>query len=782
MFKNYLKVAVRSIAKNKFFSIINVSGLAVGMAVCFLIMVWVQYELSYDKFHKDIDRTYMIFMKQTHSAGTITISMTPAPLADALKEKYPEIISTARFNLLENVPVIRNDDKFIAAGAATDTQFLEMFTFPLVSGGPETSLDDIHSILISQELAEKYFAGTDPIGKEITLYNDYSFTVKGILENVPDNSTIHFDFIIPFSFLKNLGYDMERWDSNNFFTVVQIPPGISHESVSEKIRYFYKGIKGPESKIEIFLFPYESLHYLAGWGDDANITYVRFFSFVAIFILILACLNFMNLTTSYAGKRAKEIGMRKVVGAARSQIAWQMVGESVLLAVCAMLIAITLVELSLPHLSGIFGKELTLGKIGFFKLALTVVLITVGTGFLAGSYPAFVLSSFNPLSIFKKQSGSTKTRSHFKRIMVILQFCISIALFSIVIIVSRQIHMIQTKDLGFNRENLIFMPFNDKSLEKFDSFKNDLLNNPEIENVCLSSHLPTYIGSNSSGWEWEGKNPDEKALIGDCYFSYDGEKTLGLTITDGRFFNRQFPTDTINGIVLNEAAAHLIGFKNPVGKILRNGDESFNIIGVVKDFHFKTLTRPLGPLSILYDSDGFEYMIIKISGSDIPATVKYIKAKFGDHFPQLSADLGFLDEEYDNLYRSEQLMKKLVVLFSILAVFIAGLGLLGMITFMTESRTKEIGIRKVLGATISSIIRLLINEFVILIIIANLIALPIACFVMNRWLENYVYRIDIGWTVFVASGLAALLIALFTIGFQTVKTALANPVKSLKYE
>ncbi|UCE65864.1 MAG: ABC transporter permease [Candidatus Zixiibacteriota bacterium] len=780
---NYLKVAVRSISKNKFFSVINVTGLAVGMAVCFLIMVWVQYELSYDKFHKDIDRTHMIFMRHKHSAGTMTISMTPAPLADALREKYREITSTARFKPLENVPMIRNNDKFIAKGAAADPQFLAMFTFPLESGDPESCLDDIHSILISRELAEKYFADSEPIGKTITIYNDYSFTVKGILENVSDNSTIRFDFVIPFSFLKNLGYDMERWDGNNFFTVVQIPPGVSHQSVSDKIKYFYKGIKGPETKIEIFLLPFESLHFLARWADDSiNIAYVRFFSIVAIFILILACLNFMNLTTSSAGKRAREIGMRKVVGAARRQIAWQMIGESVLFAVCGMAIAVMLVELSLPHLSGIFGKELSLGKIGFFKLAITIILITVGTGFLAGSYPAIVLSSYNPVSIFKKQAGPGKNRVHLRRTMVILQFCISIALFSGAIIVSQQIHMITTKKLGLNKENLIYMPFNGNSLEKFESFKNELLNNPDIKNVCLSSHLPTYVGSNSSGWEWDGKTDDEKALIGVCSFSYDTENTLGLEMVGGRFFDRRYPSDTINGIVINEEAARLIGFKDPVGNTLRNGDETFNIIGVVKDFHYKPLTRSLDPLAILNYPDWSEYIIIKISGSDASAAVEYIKSKFGDHFPHLSADLGFLDEKYAELYRKEQLMKKLIGIFSILAVFIAGLGLLGMITFATESRTKEIGIRKVLGATVSGIIRLLINEIVILITIANLIALPISYYFMNRWLENYIYRVDIGWTVFAASGLAALLLALFTISFQTVKTALANPVKSLKYE
>lgn len=783
MFKNYLKVAVRSVAKNRLFSIINITGLAVGMAVCFLIMVWVQYELSYDKFHNNIDLIHMIFMKHKHSAGTMTISMTPAPLAGALKEKYPEIISTARFKLLENVPLIRNNDKFIAEGAAADPQFLALFTFPLESGEPESCLDDIHSILLSRELADKYFADIEPIGKTITIHNDYSFTVKGILENVPHNSSIDFDFVIPFSFLENLGYDTERWDSNNFFTVVQIPAGVSHESVSEKIRHFYKGIKGPETKIEIFLLPFDSLHFLVGWAKDSiNIAYVRFFSIVAILILILACLNFMNLSTSYSGKRAKEIGMRKVVGAARNQIAWQMIGESILLAVCAMFIAIVLVELSLPHLSGIFGKELSFGKIGFFKLAITIILITIGTGFLAGSYPAIILSSYNPVSIFKKQAGPGKNRVHLRRIMVVLQFCISIALFSGAIIVSQQIHMITTKKLGLNKENLIYMPFKGNSLEKFESFKNELLNDPDIKNVCLTSHLPTYIGSNSSGWKWDGKADDEKALIGVCSFSYDTENTLGLEMVDGRFFDRRHPSDTINGIVINEEAARLIGFKDPVGKTLRNGDETFNIIGVVKDFHYKPLTRSLDPLAILNYPDWSEYIIIKITGSDVSAAVEHIKSKFGDHFPHLSADVGFLDEKYAGLYRKEQLMKKLVSLFSILAVFIAGLGLLGMITFMTESRTKEIGIRKVLGATVAGIIRLLINEFVILILIANLIALPIAYFIMNRWLENYVYRIDIGWTVFAVSGFAALLIALFTISFQSIRAALANPVKSLKYE
>jgi len=494
-------------------------------------------------------------MKHKHSAGTMTISVTPAPLAEALKTDYPEITSVARFNLLDNVPLSLNDDHFTAAGAAVDPQFLEIFTFPLLSGDSETLLADIHSILISRELAEKYFAGVEPVGKTITLYDDYSFNVTGILENIPHNSTIHFDFIVPFSFLTTLGYATDRWDSNNFFTMVQIPRGISHESVSEKIQYFFKGIKGPESKIEIFLFPYKSLHFLVGWGDDANITYVRIFSVVAIFILILACLNFMNLTTSYAGKRAKEIGMRKVVGAARRQIAWQMIGESVLFAVVAMILAVALVELSMPHLSGIFGKELTLGKIGAFKLALTIFLITMGAGILAGSYPAFVLSSFKPASILKKQGNFRKSRGNFKRLMVVLQFCISIALLSGVIIISKQIHLIQTKDLGFSRDNLLFIPFNSNSLGKFESFRNDLLGNPDIESVCLTSHLPTNIGSNSSGWKWEGKASEEKAVIGVCSFSYDSEKTMGLQIADGRFFDRRYPSDTINGIVINEAAA-----------------------------------------------------------------------------------------------------------------------------------------------------------------------------------------------------------------------------------
>jgi len=795
MFKNYLKVALRNIKRHKGYSFINISGLAVGLACCMLIFLWVQNEFSYDKFHEHADNLYIVGTHQRLGNRTTTSSGTPSALGPALKEEYPEIVNSVRFsNGPHQLIFAYGEKRFREAAEAVDPSLLEMFSFPLIQGDTATALVNPYSVVMTERMAKKYFGPENPIGKVILVENKYDFRVTGVLENLPHNSILQFDFLVPIHFLKEHWKSprmLDRWSNLSFTTLVQLHEDTSLEEVNKKIAGRIK--QGFEKDdVEPFLWPYTKLH-LHGLGTGGGrIIQVRMLSLIAVFVLVIACINFMNLTTARSGTRAIEIGMRKVTGAFRMDIIKQFYGESVLLSFISLFFAIILVFLLLPPFNGLTGKELTLDFSSNLALTLGLIGVTLLTGLIAGSYPALFMSSFQPVKIMKGTSGIGSKSSLFRKILVVLQFAISIALIIRTLVVYKQIEYMQHKDLGFNREHLVYIPVNGALREHYEVAKQELLQVPGISHVSLTSRTPIGFYSSGSGWEWEGKSQDIDPMVRYFCCDYDFLKTFEMEMDQGRFFSGELtPTASPQSghVIINEEFAKIIGKENPVGMRLSNGPKHATVIGVIQDFNYWPLYYRSGPLIIFYKTYSpvpnhhfYRYMFARIQPDNIPQTIAGIEKIYKKFNPEFPFFYRFLDEDYDRLYRSEEQAGAILRYFAGLAILISCLGLFGLASFLAEQRTKEIGIRKILGSSVQGIVLLLSKEFLKWVAIANIIAWPTAWFISHQWLQNFAYRTGIGIWIFILSAALALIIALITVSFQSIKAATSNPVDSLRYE
>ena len=785
MFKNYLKITWRNIVRQRANSFINIVGLATGMTACILILMWVQHELSFDKFHENADDIYRVVENQYYAGGEIfPVAVTPSALAPALKEQFPEIIKTTRFSFRGSI--IKYGDKiFDELGGFADPDFLKIFTFPFIKGDPETALSDPHAIVLTEEIAEKYFGNDDPIGKTLRINNRDDFKVSGVIKNIPVNSHLEFDFLAPFVYLEELGRSMDDWGSNSYYTYVLLRKGTPYQQVNDKIIDLIK--KNSEGSVtEIYLQPLTKIHlnsagkYTADIRGHGDIQYVKTFSMIAIFVLLIACINFMNLATARSEKRAKEVGLRKVVGAQRNQLILQFLSESIFMVLLAFVIALVATEVLLPTFNDLSGKNLALNQLGL-DVILGFVGIAVVTGIISGSYPALYLSSFQPVQTLK---GSRRARSGnplFRKVLVVVQFTLSVIMIIGTLVVSRQIDYIRNKKLGLEKENLAYVRMSGEFEEKYEAAKQELLKNPNITNVTVTSQLPTYVAQSTSGWEWEGKNPEDTILMHFISVGYDYAKTFKMGMVKGRFFAPEFGRDSVAAVV-NETAAEIMNMESPVGKRLAFRSTDLRIIGVIKDFHFKPIRTKIEPLILIMDPDRFNVMVIRTRPENILATVEYIKTVYKTFNAETPFSLSFLDERYDALYRSEQRVEKVLRYFAVIAILISCLGLFGLVSYTAEQRTKEIGIRKVLGATVANVMTLLSQDFLKLVLVANLLAWPVAFYAMKKWLQNFAYRIEIGWWVFALAGGLAMVIALLTVSTQAIKAALANPVQSLRYE
>jgi ABC-type antimicrobial peptide transport system permease subunit len=782
MIKNYLKITFRNIIKHKGYSFINIFGLAIGMAVSILILLWVQDELSFDRFHKNIETLHLVGLRQDYGTGQIKVSMSPAPLGPALKKEFPEIVNAARRQRCGNVQLKYGEKGFMEnRGCYVDPSFLEMFTFPLIKGDAGSVLADPHSIVLTEAMKKKYFDDKEAIGKIINFQNEYNLMVTGIIENVPDNSSLDFDFIIPFEFIRKLGADLQSWGENNYFTYVQLRQDVPYRQISKKISGRIKKAD-PGVSSNLFLHPFERIHLHSLSGRGGNIRYVYIFTLVAIFVLFIACINFMNLSTAQSMKRGKEVSLRKVVGANRKQLIVQFFGESILFSMIALFLALLMVELCLPVFNHFSNKNVTLILHGNPSILTGLVGITLFTGIVSGSYPALLLSSFKPVQVLKGTLKLGKGSSLFRKALVVTQFVFSIILIISTAVIYNQLDYLQTKNLGVNKDNVLYLPLRGNIRTQYETVKNELLENTDILSVTTSSHLPSHISSNTTDWDWEGKNPDEKVLMGVTFFGYDYIKTFKMEMSQGRFYSKEFVGDASLAAVVNEKAVEVMGIDSPVGKRLFMGSHQLRIVGVLKDFHFKSLHREIGPLvSILAPTEQL-FMFIRINGGNVSGAIHYIKKIYKKIEPGYPAVLTFLDERFDRLYRSENRMGQLFKYFAFFAVFISCLGLFGLASFMVEQRTKEIGVRKVLGAKVSGIVLLLSREFTKWVVLANIIAWPTAYVAMNKWLDNFAYRSAIGVEVFILSAFLSLTIAFLTVSYQSIKAAMANPVKALKYE
>ena len=784
MIKNYVKIAFRNIIRNSAHSILNISGMAVGMACAILMLLWVHDEWSYDRHFEHADDLYRVIEKQKSPNGEVSLfAPTLSAVAPALKNEYPEIIRSSR--IMQTPLTLKKKDEFIEETVvAVDKDFFKMFDIRFVRGDMNTAFNDPHSIVITEETAHKYFGNDDALGKTLPS-RGFVVTVTGVVKPLPQNSHIQFDFLISTDYFVESGAAINTWeDRGRSYSYVELKKGTDSKQVDNKIQDFIKKHKkGSDAEILLQnikrIHLYSSRKYNYDISGNSDITYVMIMGLIAIFILLIACINFMNLSTAQSVRRAREIGVRKVAGANKRKIAIQFLGESLLIVFVAHVIAMILVELLLPGYNNLTGKQLS---INYLSAGLYIGLITIvlSCGLLAGSYPAFYLSSLKPLDIMKGFINKNPGNAKFRRVLVVFQFSLSILLIICTLIIGKQLTYMQNKKLGFNKDNIGYFMFPTRPGDpKLDALKKELCNNPDIVSVT-KGYSPINLEFTSGGFNWTGKKTGDDVLFHHLDTDEDYAKTFQLELKDGRFFSPEFSTDN-TAVLINEKAAEIMGLKNPVGEVLTSPwGAKLTIIGVLKDFHFQSLHYKIEPLMMQKGESNNLY--VKMKPDHIPATVEFINKTFKSFDPGLPIDFHFLDDDFDNLYRAEQQMSKIFSYFSSLAIIISCLGLIGLSSFMTERRTKEIGIRKANGAKSNEIFALLSKEYVDLVLISIVVAVPIAWYVMHKWLQNFAYRTGMSMWIFAFTGFVAVVIAILAVGLQSYVAARKRPVEALRYE
>ncbi|WP_221622329.1 ABC transporter permease [Larkinella rosea] len=793
MISNYFKIARRNLIRNKAFSGLNIAGLALGMACSLLIMLWVQDERSVDGFHANGNRLYQVYERSSYDGKVEAGYMTQGLLADELKRVIPEIEYASGYegNHLYRSTFEVGEKINKVEGTYAGADFFRMFSYPLVQGTPETALNTPIGVAISRKVAEQFFGNPEKaIGKAIRYENREDLIVTAVFENVPANSSQQFDFLRSWNAYVKENQWVTNWSNTSPHTLVQLRPTADPARVEAKIKdfiYRYKQ-KDQGSLVELALqsYPEKYLHstFKNGQIDGGRIEYVRLFSFVAVFILLIACINFMNLATARSTKRAKEVGVRKVVGAVRTALMGQFLGEALLLTFCSILIAVALVAVLLPAFNSLTGKQLFLpfGQPVFWASLLGLLTLT---GFVAGSYPALFMSSLSPIRVLKGSLKFSGGATFFRKSLVVFQFSLSIILIVGMIVMYRQMQFVQTKNLGYDRENLVYIPIEGDLVQKYNLFKEEASRMPGIRAVSRMRNSPTVNDHGVSDIGWSGKDPNLWVSFSDELVGFDFVKTMNLKLKEGRDFSREFGADTVSysGFLLNETALKKIGYQHPIGQPLWWGGRQGTIIGIVKDFHFNSMHEAIQPLVIRLDEKKpYGTILVRTEAGktrEALAGLEKISKELNPNFP---FTYQFSDQEYAKLYKSEQVVSQLANSFAVLAIFISCLGLFGLAAFTAEQRTKEIGVRKALGASVASVVTLLSQDFLKLVLIAILIASPLSWYAMTRWLDGFAYKIDIGWWVFALAGFLAIAIALLTVSFQSIKAALVNPVKSLKSE
>lgn len=809
MIQNYFKIAWRNLLKNKAFSFINIMGLSIGISVCFIIMLFVQDELSYDRFNVKADRMYRIAFRATMNGGKINESNVMPPVAAALKNDYPEVEEVTRINE-GGKPKITYSNKTFKDGlvALVDSNFFNVFTIPLIEGDKNTAMLEPHSVVLTKEFANKLFGAEDPMGKLIKIGGGNDSTpckVTGIINKVPRNSHFHFDIFVS---LSSLPYSKDpSWMSSGMFTYLVLKQGYDYKKLEAKFPGMVEKYMGPQiqqamglslsqfrtkgNDLGFILLPLTKIH-MGGFSSNyemeppGDIRYVYIFGAVAVFMLLIACINFINLSTASASKRAKEVGVRKVMGSGKTDLIKQFLLESALITFIALLISSALVQIVLPVFNTLSGKNLVPG----FSLGRIAGILSLGllVSFLAGLYPAFFLSSFKPIATLKGRLSPATKSYGLRSSLVVFQFFISVSLITGTIIVFQQMKFIREKKLGYDKDQLLVIG-NSWQLGKNEKIvRDELLRDARVANVTVSSYKPAgWSANNNSISDPEGQ---ENRLTTSLEYKIDERyiPTLGIKMAAGRNFSPQFSTDSV-AMIMNESAVKAFGFKDnndAIGKriIRQNSDRGTNvpytIVGVVKDFNFKSLHEAITPLlMVLNPGSG---LLIKTKTKDVAGLLATIKKRWQDFGPEDPIDYAFLDDLYNKTYEAEQKTGTILNIFAVLTILVACLGLFGLATYTAEQRSKEIGIRKVLGATVSQVTTMLSKEFVKLVLIACVIAFPLSYWAMHKWLQDFAYRINISWTVFVFAGLSALFIALCTVSFRAIKAALANPVKSLRTE
>jgi putative ABC transport system permease protein len=788
MIRNYFKIAWRNLVKNKAFSLINISGLALGMACSLLIMLWVADEKHVDSFHKHDENLYSVFERQIHDGQIDAGHYTPGMLATEMKLKLPEVEFAAPMawndlNTFEaNNKILKEDGNY------SGPDFFSVFSYRLIKGEPANALKDPTDIAVSKKMAEDFFGSAEEaFGKTIRYQNRKDMKISAVFENIPESSSIKFDYLINWeTFLEGNGWARD-WGNNGPQTYLVLKKGTDVDAFQKKISKFldlYIPDREGNFIVRLGIQKYSDVYLHSTFKDEewtGRIQYVKLFSVVAVFILLIACINFMNLTTARSVKRAKEIGIRKVVGAVRNSLIRQFIGEALLTVIFSFALALLIVVLVLPSFNIITGKQITVpvSSVNFWT---SIAGLAALTGFISGSYPAIYLSSFNAVGVLKGALKFTTGALWFRKGLVVFQFALSILLIIGTIVISRQVNYIQSVNLGYDRENLIYIPLEGDLTPKYATFKERALSMPGIKMVSRITQVPTSINNGTSGVEWEGKDPNSALEFSHASVGYDFTKTLNLKITEGRDFLKDFASDSA-GYILNEAAVKVMGYKNPVGMPITFWNQKGTIVGVLKDFHFNSLHDAIRPMILrMGEHDTWGSTLVRTEPGKTKEALASLEQICKELNPSFPFTYKFSDDEYLKQYKSEQVVSKLSNGFAFLAIFISCLGLLGLTMFTAEQRTKEIGIRKVLGASVLSLFSLLSREMIALIAIALVIASPLAWLTMSNWLKDYAYRIEIGWWMFLIAGGVIIVIALLTVSFQTLKALLANPVNSLRTE
>ncbi|MBI3717180.1 MAG: ABC transporter permease [Sphingobacteriales bacterium] len=792
MIKNYFIVAWRNLLRNKSFSTINILGLSLGLTCSLLILLWVQDEKKVDTFHSNNKSLFQVYERNFYDGKVDANYATQGLLATELKRVIPGIEYSSGF---ESAAAPGSQNTFKAAdktakryGQFAGNDFFKMFSFPLLQGNANNALTEPGTIAISEKMAEYFFgSASDAIQKTIRFENTEDLQVTAVFKNVPANSSLQFDFIRAWpDFIKQNNW-VNNWGNTDPQTFIQLKAGADATKVESKISdfiYHYQQ-KDKNFVVQLVLQPFAQRYLYSnfknGYVDGGRIEYVKLFSIIAIFILFIACINFMNLATARAAKRAKEIGVRKVSGALRSTLLVQFITEAILTALLAVVIAVLLTSMLMPLFNQLTGKQLSLPFTQpiFYILIAALVLLT---GLVAGSYPAFFLSSLKPVKVLKSSFRITGNGTLFRKGLVVFQFSLSAFLIIATIVVYKQLHYIQTKNIGFNRENLVYIPIEGELVKKYPVFKQEALSNTAITAVSKMRNAPTAIYHHTNSISWPGKSPDVSVSFVDGVVGYDYVNTMKLQLAAGRDFSKDYGTDSV-GFLLNETAAKKMNLTQPIGATVSWGNHEGKVIGVLKDFHFSSMHETIEPLIMRLDENwNWGTILVRIKSTQTKEAIADLEKLCKQVNPDFPFTYQFADQEFAKLYTAEILVSQLANIFAFLAIFISCLGLFGLVTFTAEQRIKEIGVRKVLGASESSIMRLLASNFMKPIVIAMLIAFPLAWFAMNKWLQNYAYKISIGWSLFALAALIMVAIALITISFQTIRSAFINPVKSLRTE
>ena len=794
MIKNYFKIAWRNLVKNKVYSFINILGLAAGMAVAMIVGLWIYDEVSTNKHFKNYNTLYQVMMYQTFDGKRGSQTALPFPLGEELKAKYPDFKAVAMCDWGSNRSLIYGDKKISKYGHYIGEEAVDMFSLKILSGDKEP-LHEPYSIVLTDQTAKALFGAENPVGKMIKLDNSTNLKVTAIVPTPPKTSSLKFDYLIPWSLEEKIYsyiglYHKTNWGNNSWQVFVQLNNSATEKTVDAKIKnvvlnHFTDDNTIKSVKPEIFIHPMRKWRLYGNFENGKNtggfIKYVRMFGILGLIVLLIACINFMNLSTARSEKRAKEVGVRKAVGSGRKDLIRQFLSESMLIAALSFFFALLLVAIALPYFNKLTEKEMSLQISNPLFWGIMIV-FTIITGLLAGSYPAFYLSSFNPVRVLKGNLNAGKKSSLPRKILVVVQFACSVILMIGTVVIYEQIQYGKNQPIGFNNRGLITVNWSDDISKNFDALKQELLSTGAAVSVCQSNSPPSEIYSNNNGWEWKNSQPIEQTVIfSTITTTYDYTKTLGIKLLSGRDFSKDFADSA--SVVLNEAAVKRMGLKNPVGEQLKWNGTPMTVIGVIPDIQMESPYRPISPLTIIFNKGWVSYVDVRLNPQmSASKAISLVKPIFDKYNPAYPFEYKFADEEYAKKFNYEELVGNLAAIIAVLAVFISCLGLFGLASFTAEQRVKEIGVRKVLGASVFNLWKLLSKDFVILVLTACVIAIPIAYYGMNEWLKSYEHKISIGISVFVSVIAAAIAITLITVSFQAIKAALENPVKSLRTE